>query len=184
MVVLTGARQTGKTSTFLRLFPKHAFVSLDLPAEAEQAEKLTPACQKRQSIIAAPTGWGQPVSWARQHSRTVLCIGSEIVSLYRRCAFLREHGWNVLSSASGHDGIVRFGTELTDAVVLDVNGDGAETAVIAGELKWIRSKVLVIMLVGDGETLAEGALEIADAVILRSDQSGLLKVLDASQSAA
>src|SRR5208282_5482127 len=39
VVVLTGARQTGKTSTFLRLFPKHGFVSLDLPAEAEQAEK-------------------------------------------------------------------------------------------------------------------------------------------------
>src|SRR5580704_3086216 len=39
VVVLTGARQTGKTSTFLRLFPKHTFVSLDLPAEAEQAEK-------------------------------------------------------------------------------------------------------------------------------------------------
>ena len=39
VVVLTGARQTGKTSTFLRLFPKHAFVSLDLPAEVEQAGK-------------------------------------------------------------------------------------------------------------------------------------------------
>jgi predicted AAA+ superfamily ATPase len=39
VVVLTGARQTGKTSTLLRLFPKHAFVSLDLPSEAEQAEK-------------------------------------------------------------------------------------------------------------------------------------------------
>ncbi|HTR24537.1 MAG TPA: ATP-binding protein [Terriglobales bacterium] len=39
VVVLTGARQTGKTSTFLRLFPKHSFVSLDLPNEAEQAEK-------------------------------------------------------------------------------------------------------------------------------------------------
>ncbi|HKW55712.1 MAG TPA: ATP-binding protein [Candidatus Acidoferrum sp.] len=39
VVVLTGARQTGKTSTLLRLFPKHAFVSLDLPTEAEQAEK-------------------------------------------------------------------------------------------------------------------------------------------------
>jgi predicted AAA+ superfamily ATPase len=37
--VLTGARQTGKTSTFLRLFPNHSFVSLDLPTEAEQAEK-------------------------------------------------------------------------------------------------------------------------------------------------
>jgi predicted AAA+ superfamily ATPase len=38
-VVLTGARQTGKTSTFRRLFPDHRFVSLDLPSEAEQAEK-------------------------------------------------------------------------------------------------------------------------------------------------
>ena len=38
-IVLTGARQTGKTSTFLRLFPNHDFVSLDLPTEAEQAEK-------------------------------------------------------------------------------------------------------------------------------------------------
>jgi hypothetical protein len=39
VVVLTGARQTGKTSTLRRLFPKHAFVSLDIPSEAEQAEK-------------------------------------------------------------------------------------------------------------------------------------------------
>ncbi|MGH9511358.1 MAG: ATP-binding protein [Terriglobales bacterium] len=39
IVVLTGARQTGKTSTFRRLFPEHEFVSLDLPTEAEQAEK-------------------------------------------------------------------------------------------------------------------------------------------------
>src|ERR1700691_6524598 len=39
VVVLTGARQTGKTSTFRHLFPDYAFVSLDLPTEAEQAEK-------------------------------------------------------------------------------------------------------------------------------------------------
>ncbi len=39
VVVLTGARQTGKTSTFLRLFPNYSFVSLDLSTEAEQAEK-------------------------------------------------------------------------------------------------------------------------------------------------
>lgn len=38
-LVLTGARQTGKTSTLRRLFPNYAFVSLDLPTEAEQAEK-------------------------------------------------------------------------------------------------------------------------------------------------
>lgn len=39
VVVLTGARQTGKTSTLRRLFPNYDFVSLDLPTEAEQAEK-------------------------------------------------------------------------------------------------------------------------------------------------
>ena len=39
VLVLTGARQTGKTSTLRRLFPRYGFVSLDLPTEAEQAEK-------------------------------------------------------------------------------------------------------------------------------------------------
>ena len=39
VVVLTGARQTGKTALVQRLFPHHAYVSLDLPSEAEQAER-------------------------------------------------------------------------------------------------------------------------------------------------
>jgi predicted AAA+ superfamily ATPase len=46
-VVLTGARQTGKTSTLRRLFPEHGFVSLDLPTEAEQAEKEPDAFLRR-----------------------------------------------------------------------------------------------------------------------------------------
>ncbi|MFZ0243467.1 MAG: ATP-binding protein [Desulfobacterales bacterium] len=37
-VVLTGARQVGKTALVRRVFPDHAYVSLDLPAAAEQAE--------------------------------------------------------------------------------------------------------------------------------------------------
>jgi hypothetical protein len=37
-VVVTGARQTGKTSLVRRVFPAHDYVSLDLPSEAEQAE--------------------------------------------------------------------------------------------------------------------------------------------------
>ena len=53
VVVLTGARQTGKTSTFRRLFPEHGFVSLDLPTEAEQAEK-------------------EPESFLRQHPAPVI----------------------------------------------------------------------------------------------------------------
>lgn len=37
-VVVTGARQTGKTSLLRHTFPEHRFVSLDLPSEAELAE--------------------------------------------------------------------------------------------------------------------------------------------------
>lgn len=38
-IVLTGARQTGKTSLLKHLFPRHRFVSLDLPALADEAER-------------------------------------------------------------------------------------------------------------------------------------------------
>jgi uncharacterized protein len=38
VVVLTGARQTGKTSLVRRTFGSYEYVSLDLPSEAEQAE--------------------------------------------------------------------------------------------------------------------------------------------------
>ena len=38
-VVLTGARQTGKTTLLRQEFPQHAWVSLDLPSVAEQAEQ-------------------------------------------------------------------------------------------------------------------------------------------------
>ena len=57
VVVLTGARQTGKTSTLLRLFPNHGFVSLDLPTEAEQAEK-------------EPRGFPAPPPIARDRGRS------------------------------------------------------------------------------------------------------------------
>ena len=39
VVVLTGARQTGKTSLVKHLFPNYELVSLDLPSEAELAER-------------------------------------------------------------------------------------------------------------------------------------------------
>jgi hypothetical protein len=37
-ILLTGARQTGKTTLLTRLFPEYSYTSLDLPSHAEQAE--------------------------------------------------------------------------------------------------------------------------------------------------
>lgn len=39
VVVLTGARQTGKTTLLRAAFPKHDYVTLDLPSEAAAAER-------------------------------------------------------------------------------------------------------------------------------------------------
>lgn len=38
-LLVTGARQAGKTALVRRVFPQHRYVSLDLPSEAEQAER-------------------------------------------------------------------------------------------------------------------------------------------------
>jgi DNA-binding response OmpR family regulator len=118
------------------------------------------------------------VSDALPRSRAILSICSDTFSQYQRCAFLREHGWLVLGSSSGHSGIVQFAAELVDVVVLDVDGDGAETAVIAGELKRTKARVPVILLVGEGQTLVEGVVGCADAVVSRLDESELLKALE------
>ncbi len=47
VVVLTGARQSGKTSLLQRLFPSYGFVSLDLPSVSEAAETQPEAFLKK-----------------------------------------------------------------------------------------------------------------------------------------
>jgi len=106
--------------------------------------------------------------------KAVLCIGNDLVNLNLRCALLREHGWRVLSSGSGHDGVTRFGQETVDAVVLDLNHDGSESALIAAELKRQRPTVPILMLVRDTNALAQDATAQADAVVLKSEEGKTL----------
>jgi DNA-binding response OmpR family regulator len=87
-----------------------------------------------------------------------------------RCSNLRKHGWNVLSSGSGYEGVFEFSRQRVDAVVVDLNGDGAEAALIIGELKRLRPEVPVIMLATDEKLLVPGASQQADAVITKSQE--------------
>jgi CheY-like chemotaxis protein len=113
-----------------------------------------------------------PVSKRSCHS--ILCIGNDPVHLNLRCSLLKEHGWNVLSSGSGHEGVIRFSRETVDAVVVDLNHDGTEAALITGELKRLRPEVPVIILVADTEALANGATQQANAVVVKSQEARLL----------
>jgi CheY-like chemotaxis protein len=111
---------------------------------------------------------------------SVLCIGNDPVNLNLRCSLLKQHGWRVLSSGNGHEGIFRFGQEVVNAVVVDLNDDGTEAALIIGELKRLRPDVPVI-LVKDENMLAPGATQQTSAVILKSQEAvDLIKALEAA----
>jgi DNA-binding response OmpR family regulator len=106
--------------------------------------------------------------------KIILCIGSDFVNLNLRCCLLQELGWHVLSSGKGYDGVMRFGQETIDAVVLDLDTDGSESALITAELKRQRAEVPVVMVITDGRVLAPGATAEADAVVLKSQETKLL----------
>ena len=107
----------------------------------------------------------------KRRGHSVLCIGNDPVNLNLRCSLLKEHGWNVLSSGSGHEGVIRFGQEVVDVVVVDLDDDGTEAALITGELKRLRPEVPVIILVGEVEALANGATQQADRVVVKSQEA-------------
>jgi DNA-binding response OmpR family regulator len=111
-------------------------------------------------------------------SGTVLCIGDEAVRLNLRCSFLKQHGWQVLSSGSAHEGVIRFSSEKVDAAIIDFGGDGAEAALIAGEMKRLHPKVPVIMLVPEDNVLPDDTVQCADVLVPCSDEPCLLRALE------
>ena len=132
VVVLTGARQTGKTSTFLRLFPKHSFVSLDLPNEAEQAEKEPGAFLQRHpppvlidEVQYAP-GLFRHLKVAVDAHRTrngqFLLTGSQKFALMK----------NVSESLAGRADIVELETLSFDEIQMALPHTRIETAIVRG----------------------------------------------------
>ena len=104
----------------------------------------------------------------------VLCIGSDFVNLNLRCALLKDDGWETVSSSNGHEGIFQFKHGGIDLVVLDLDTDGVEAALIAGELKRLRPSVPIIMLITNRESLVPNATAQADAVVLKSEEELVL----------
>jgi DNA-binding NarL/FixJ family response regulator len=64
-----------------------------------------------------------------------------------------------------------------DVVVLDFNDDGSESALIASELKRLRPRIPIAILVAEGKPLVHGATQQADAVVVKSEEN--LRLVDA-----
>jgi DNA-binding response OmpR family regulator len=110
----------------------------------------------------------------KQLARGVLCIGGDPVNLNLRCFLLRQNGWEAESCSNGHEGIFRFAQGDIHLVILDLNSDGAESALIAAELKRQNPATPIIMLVANKEALLAGATDQADAVVLKSEEGSVL----------
>lgn len=106
--------------------------------------------------------------------KRVLCIGTDQVNLNLRCGLLKKKGWDVASAGSGHDGLFRFKQGGFNAVILDLNTDGAEAALIASQLKRQDPSVCVIIIVTNPATLLPGATDQADAVVMKSEEDEVL----------
>jgi predicted AAA+ superfamily ATPase len=132
VIVLTGARQTGKTSTFLRLFPGHAFVSLDLPTEAEQAEKEPRSFLQRHpppviidEVQYAPALFRHlkvAVDAHRTHNGQFLLTGSQKFTLMK----------DVSESLAGRADIVELETLSFAEIRAALPQTGVEAAIVRG----------------------------------------------------
>jgi CheY-like chemotaxis protein len=106
--------------------------------------------------------------------KSVLCIGDDPVPLNFRCSLLSKIGYNVLSAGSGHEGIRVFSKDHVDAVVVDLDHDNAEAALVTGELKRLRSSTPIAVLVDDPSSIAPDARPSAEAIISKAEESRLL----------
>jgi DNA-binding response OmpR family regulator len=95
---------------------------------------------------------------------TLLCIHREPAQLN----LLKEHGYELLTAANGHEGLRLFMSQPVDAIVLEYHLGLLDGATIAAEIKQVRPKVPIVMLI-DHMELPDGALSCVDALVARSD---------------
>ena len=93
-----------------------------------------------------------------------------------RAEFLRRHGYRVLVTSNGFVTMELCSGHPVDAVVLDLDRNFAEVALIVREIKRCRPEVLTIVL---AESLAKAAAmrELADAMVQKEEHAELVKSL-------
>ncbi|HET9405881.1 MAG TPA: response regulator [Candidatus Sulfotelmatobacter sp.] len=110
-------------------------------------------------------------------AKVVLFIGNQPIRLNLTSGFLKQHGWTVLTSGNTHDAIRRFACEHVDIVVLDLNGQGAESVLVASELKRLRPQIPVVVLCSEGRPNPQDASGCADRLVDAEQPDALLSAL-------
>ena len=104
--------------------------------------------------------------------RTILCIDDDRAILAYERALLERSGYHVLTTSSPRQGLKLITICQIDAVVLDYQMPGMSGHEVAVEIKKSHPKTLIVMF--SASDLPEETCKLADAVVLKTDASGLL----------
>src|SRR5450631_930123 len=113
------------------------------------------------------------MSSVEKKRRTVLHYGTDRVVLISRARGLNEMGYHVLNASDGFEAIKLAAHEQVDAVVLDLDRNHAEVALVATEIKRCRPQLPTILL-ADETTPPDRAHHLADALVPRRDNVKML----------
>jgi DNA-binding response OmpR family regulator len=83
-------------------------------------------------------------------------------------ALLRENGYELLTAASGSEGLRLVMSRPIDAIVLEYHLGLMDGAVVATEIKKVKPQLPIVML-ADHLDLPDGALKSVDALVIKSD---------------
>jgi DNA-binding response OmpR family regulator len=92
---------------------------------------------------------------------TIVCIDDDLDTLIGYQSLLWNHGYNVLISTSGSQGLELVKSLPTDAVILDFQMPGMDGGMVATEIKKFKPHVPVMMLTAQ-ESLPDEVLEHVD----------------------
>jgi DNA-binding response OmpR family regulator len=104
--------------------------------------------------------------------RTILHFGTEREVFTWRARGLHQKGYQVLNVNNGFEAIKLAADKQVDAVVLDLDRNSAEVALVAAEIKRCRPQVPTILLT-EG-TAAVTLCELADALVPKRDNLEML----------
>jgi two-component system, OmpR family, copper resistance phosphate regulon response regulator CusR len=92
---------------------------------------------------------------------TIVCIDDDLDTLIGCQSLLWNHGYNVLISTSGSQGLELVKSLPIDAVILDFQMPGMDGGMVATEIKKFKPHVPVMMLTAQ-ESLPDEVLEQVD----------------------
>jgi DNA-binding response OmpR family regulator len=97
-------------------------------------------------------------------SPTLLCIHRDPLHL----RVLQDNGYELLTTATGQEGLHLFMSQAVDAVLIDYHLEEVDGAAVASEIKQKRATVPIVML-ADHMELPYEALASVDAFVNKSD---------------